>query len=43
MTPSRIPLLVAVACFVLAAFGVHVAPVDLTDIGLAFLAGAGLV
>ncbi len=36
---SRLLALVAVICFVLAAVGVHTG-VDLTDVGLAFLAGS---
>lgn len=41
-TITRILLLVAVICFLLAAFGVA-APVDLVAIGLAFFAGSFLV
>ncbi|GAC1363382.1 MAG: hypothetical protein NVSMB32_04930 [Actinomycetota bacterium] len=33
---SKVLLLIAVLCFVLAAFGVTVSTVNLTDIGLAF-------
>ena len=35
-TVSKLLVLVAVICFVLAAFGVQLAPVDLIALGLAF-------
>lgn len=40
MTPSIILLIVAVVCFVLAAVGVSLEDVDLTNLGLAAFAGA---
>ena len=41
--PSSILLIVAVACFLLAAFGVSLGEVDLTNLGLAAFAGAVLL
>jgi hypothetical protein len=41
--PSAILLLIAVICFVLAALGVGVAGIRLTDLGLAFGFGSFLV
>ena len=40
---GKVCLLIAVILFVLAAFGVHVAVVDLLALGLAFFAAAFLV
>jgi hypothetical protein len=42
-TPSFILLLVAVVCFLLAAFGVSLGEVDLTNLGLAAFAGSFLI
>ena len=42
-TASKLLLLVAVVLFVLAAFGVHLAGIELGWLGLAFFAAAGLV
>lgn len=41
--PSSILLLIAVICFILAAIGVGVSGVHLTDLGLAFGFGSFLV
>lgn len=43
ITASRVFLLVATICFVLAAFGVSIPVVALVPLGLAFFAAAGLV
>ena len=43
LTPSGILLIVAVACFLLAAFGVGLGEVDLTNLGLASFAAAVLL
>ena len=43
MNPSRILLLVAVICFVLAFFGVAIDGHSLVTLGLALFAAAGLV
>lgn len=43
MNATRLLLLVAIICFVLAAFGVSLGTVNLTDAGLAFFAGSFLV
>lgn len=40
---SKILLVVALVCFVLAAFGVAVGTVNLLPLGLAFLAGSKLI
>lgn len=42
-TPAKLLTLIAVICFVLAAFGVDLGKVNLTDIGLAFGFAAFLV
>lgn len=42
-TPNKLLLLVAVICFVLAAFGVSLDRISIGWLGLAFFAGAGLV
>lgn len=42
-TVSRLLMLLAVVCFVLAAFGVALPLVEPVPLGLAFLAGAHLV
>jgi hypothetical protein len=41
--PSGILLIVAVACFIIAAFGVDVGELDLTNLGLAAFAAAVLL
>lgn len=43
MTTSKLFLLIAVICFVLAAVGVGFSGLKLELVGLAFFAGAGLV
>lgn len=43
MTTSKLLLVVAVVCFILAGVGVEFGPVGLGWLGLAFFAGSGLV